>query len=29
MDLKSRMKTAETEAASEDEIKKLLSIKKK
>jgi len=29
MDLKSRMKTAETEAASEEEIKKLLSLKKK
>ena len=29
MDLKSRMKSAETEAASEDEIKKLLTIKKK
>ena len=28
-DLKSRMKTAENEAASEDEIKKLLKIKKK
>ena len=29
MDLKSRMKSAESEAASEEEIKKLLNIKKK